>query len=188
MSPLPKNIALVTGLAMTLSGAAAQETRPHNVILFVPDGLRALSVTPHERPHHGGDPRPGRELQELPFHVPDLHHRQRGLVRDRPLSGRHRRLQQHHLCRLSGEGRERLGDAVPGSRSGAGRRRPAFRRQLSRRGHHPAGGAASGLQRRRHRQGRPDADFRPHRAHAAKRPSSSTTRPAARPASRSRKP
>src|SRR5437588_410369 len=50
MSPLPKNIALLTGLAMTLSGAAAQEARPHNVILFVPDGLRALSVTPASAP------------------------------------------------------------------------------------------------------------------------------------------
>src|SRR5437763_3047108 len=50
MSPLPKNIALLTGLAMTLSGAAAQEARPHNVILFVPDGLRALSVTPESAP------------------------------------------------------------------------------------------------------------------------------------------
>jgi arylsulfatase A-like enzyme len=30
---------------MTLHGAAAQEKQPHNVILFVPDGLRALSVT-----------------------------------------------------------------------------------------------------------------------------------------------
>src|ERR1700712_3112391 len=55
MSPLPKsrlprNIALLTGLAITLSGAAAQETRPHNVILFVPDGLRALSVTPASAP------------------------------------------------------------------------------------------------------------------------------------------
>jgi len=31
----------------------------------VPDGLRALSVTPSSAPHHGGDPRPGGELQEL---------------------------------------------------------------------------------------------------------------------------
>ncbi len=50
MSPLPRNIALLTGLALTLSGAAAQEARPHNVILFVPDGLRALSVTPSSAP------------------------------------------------------------------------------------------------------------------------------------------
>ena len=50
MSPLPKTIALVAGLVVTLCGAAAQEKRPHNVILFVPDGLRALSVTAQSAP------------------------------------------------------------------------------------------------------------------------------------------
>src|ERR1700681_4325281 len=50
MSPLPKTIALLTGLAMTLHGAAAQDKPPHNVILFVPDGLRALSVTAQSAP------------------------------------------------------------------------------------------------------------------------------------------
>jgi arylsulfatase A-like enzyme len=50
MSPLPKMIALLTGLAMTLHGAAAQDRQPHNVILFVPDGLRALSVTAQSAP------------------------------------------------------------------------------------------------------------------------------------------
>jgi Type I phosphodiesterase / nucleotide pyrophosphatase len=50
MSPFPKKIALLTGLAMTLNGAAAQDKPPHNVILFVPDGLRALSVTAQSAP------------------------------------------------------------------------------------------------------------------------------------------
>ena len=58
MSPLPKRIALLAGTAMTLAGtlpmtfhgAAAQDKPPHNVILFVPDGLRALSVTPQSAP------------------------------------------------------------------------------------------------------------------------------------------
>src|SRR3984893_16410318 len=50
MSPLPKMIALLPGLAMTLHGAAAQDSQPHNVILFVPDGLRALSVTAQSAP------------------------------------------------------------------------------------------------------------------------------------------
>jgi arylsulfatase A-like enzyme len=40
----------ILGLAMTLHGAAAQEKQPHNVILFVPDGLRALSVTAQSAP------------------------------------------------------------------------------------------------------------------------------------------
>jgi arylsulfatase A-like enzyme len=65
MSPLPEKTALMAGLAvtgravtglallglaMTLHGAAAQEKQPHNVILFVPDGLRALSVTAQSAP------------------------------------------------------------------------------------------------------------------------------------------
>jgi arylsulfatase A-like enzyme len=45
MSPLLRKFALLTGLLVTLHGAAAQDKPPHNVILFVPDGLRALSVT-----------------------------------------------------------------------------------------------------------------------------------------------
>jgi arylsulfatase A-like enzyme len=54
MSPLPRKIALpiglLTGLAMSLHGAAAQDKVPHNIILFVPDGLRALTVTPQSAP------------------------------------------------------------------------------------------------------------------------------------------
>jgi arylsulfatase A-like enzyme len=50
MSLLPKTMALVTGLMVTLHGAAAQDKLPHNVILFVPDGLRALSVTAQSAP------------------------------------------------------------------------------------------------------------------------------------------
>src|ERR1700736_2606074 len=50
MSLFPKALALVTGIALTLQAAAAQEARPHNVILFVPDGLRALNVTPESAP------------------------------------------------------------------------------------------------------------------------------------------
>jgi arylsulfatase A-like enzyme len=48
MSFLLRMIALIAGAA--IHGAAAQEARPHNVILFVPDGLRALSVTPQSAP------------------------------------------------------------------------------------------------------------------------------------------
>jgi hypothetical protein len=40
----------ILGLAMTLHGAAAQEKQPHNVILSVLDGLRALSVTAQSAP------------------------------------------------------------------------------------------------------------------------------------------
>jgi hypothetical protein len=36
--------------ALALQASAAERPRPHNVILFVPDGLRALSVTPESAP------------------------------------------------------------------------------------------------------------------------------------------
>src|SRR3954470_4278728 len=35
---------------LALQVEAAADPRPHNVILFVPDGLRALSVTPESAP------------------------------------------------------------------------------------------------------------------------------------------
>ncbi len=41
---------LVTTLAALALPAAAQAQTPHNLILFVPDGLRALSVTPQSAP------------------------------------------------------------------------------------------------------------------------------------------
>ena len=50
MSPRLKIIALIAGSTMSLHGAAAQESRPHNLILFVPDGLRSLSVTGESAP------------------------------------------------------------------------------------------------------------------------------------------
>src|ERR1043165_1818571 len=37
-------------VAVAVNTAAAQTKPPHNVILFVPDGLRALSVTPDSAP------------------------------------------------------------------------------------------------------------------------------------------
>jgi arylsulfatase A-like enzyme len=37
-------------IAVTVNAASAQTKQPHNVILFVPDGLRALSVTPESAP------------------------------------------------------------------------------------------------------------------------------------------
>src|SRR5262249_12513293 len=45
-----KTLALVAGTVLTLQAAAAQGTKQHNVILFVPDGLRALNVTPESAP------------------------------------------------------------------------------------------------------------------------------------------
>jgi arylsulfatase A-like enzyme len=47
---LIKPFAVLTGLVLLAQVAVAQERRPHNVILFVPDGTRALSITPDSAP------------------------------------------------------------------------------------------------------------------------------------------
>src|SRR5690242_12184555 len=44
-----RTLALLTGLALSFP-AAAQDRKPNNLILFVPDGLRAFSVTPERAP------------------------------------------------------------------------------------------------------------------------------------------
>jgi arylsulfatase A-like enzyme len=49
MSPLNR-IAFALSCALLVSPAVAQQPRPHNVILFIPDGLRALKVTPETAP------------------------------------------------------------------------------------------------------------------------------------------
>jgi arylsulfatase A-like enzyme len=43
-------IGFALACALLISPAAAQQPRPHNVILFIPDGLRALKVTPETAP------------------------------------------------------------------------------------------------------------------------------------------
>ena len=50
MSCLLKNLLLATCLTVAAQAAPAQDRKPHNVILFVPDGLRALSVTEASAP------------------------------------------------------------------------------------------------------------------------------------------
>lgn len=43
-------ILLAAALAANATGSAAQERQPHNVVLFVADGLRAMAVTPESAP------------------------------------------------------------------------------------------------------------------------------------------
>ncbi|HEY4921273.1 MAG TPA: alkaline phosphatase family protein, partial [Xanthobacteraceae bacterium] len=47
---LRSGLALALACALILSPAAAQQPHPHSIILFVPDGLRALKVTPQTAP------------------------------------------------------------------------------------------------------------------------------------------
>jgi Type I phosphodiesterase / nucleotide pyrophosphatase len=50
MRSLMTQLAALTGVMLTVGVAVAQDRPPNNVILFVPDGLRALSVTPESAP------------------------------------------------------------------------------------------------------------------------------------------
>jgi hypothetical protein len=49
MSPI-RAFAYAFACALLVSPAAAQQPRPHNIVLFIPDGLRALKVTPETAP------------------------------------------------------------------------------------------------------------------------------------------
>ena len=50
MSSRTVNLIVVMAVVLTARIAVAEQSTPHNVILFVPDGLRALSVTPDSAP------------------------------------------------------------------------------------------------------------------------------------------
>ncbi len=50
MSLFVHKLALIVGLVLSVQAAAAQERKPHNLVLFVPDGLRALGVTAQSTP------------------------------------------------------------------------------------------------------------------------------------------
>ena len=160
-------VLLSAGLTVLSAGlstgpASAENNTPRNLILFIPDGLRALKVTPGDRPRNGRDPRQGRQFQELAFAVPDLHHGQRLGDVDRPLSRRYRRVLQHDLDQLHLGARRRHRGPLHRERRRARRHRRAFQGRLSQRGHDPEAGPRQGLQHRRDRQ-------------ASARPISSTT-------------
>ena len=63
----------------------APPPRPHNVVLFVADGLRSR-WSRRNRADHGGGPREGVICQQ-PFAVSDVHHRERVRHGDRPHVG-----------------------------------------------------------------------------------------------------
>ena len=106
-----------------------------------------------------------RALHQHALAVPDLHHGQRLGHGDRPSPGRHRRVQQHHRCRLSGAERRRQPHALHRERPDPGRRRRSLLRRLREPGHDPEGRARRGLVDRDHRQAGARADLRSHRAH-----------------------
>jgi len=53
MLSLTKTTTILASIVLTVQVSTAQERKLHNVILFVADGLRALSVTPDGAPTAG---------------------------------------------------------------------------------------------------------------------------------------
>ena len=90
----------LTVFVLQLTAAGAEP--PHNVILFVPDGLRALKVTPETAPTMAAIRDKGVNFKNPHSLFPTFTTANASGDGDRPLSRRHRRFQQHDLYRLSG--------------------------------------------------------------------------------------
>ena len=165
-------VVLSAGLTLLSAGAAlAQNTTPHNLILFVPDGLRALIVTPETAPAMAEIRDKGVNFKNSHSLFPTFTMANASAHGDRPLSRRYRRPSAtRSIPAIPSRAGRRHRHPVPRERRGARRCRRAFRRRLSERGNHPEDGARQGLQHRRDRQGRPDPDFRPYRPRRQPRP------------------
>ena len=86
---------LATGLiiAITLAASAAfaqpPASQPHNVVLFVADGLRSCMVDDATAPAMAGIARDGVSLRNSHALFPDVHHRECVRHGDRPHAGGH---------------------------------------------------------------------------------------------------
>jgi len=111
-----RTVAVLSASFVVLSAATAfaQNNTPRNFILFVPDGLRALKVTPETAPAMA-------EIRDKGVNFKNPH----SLFRPSPwptppawrrvtISRRHRNLQQHDLHQLPGWARRRHRGAVSG--------------------------------------------------------------------------
>ena len=154
---------LSAGLALLSAATAfAQNDAPHNLILFVPDGLRARRSRPRRRRPwpkcatrasisgtrtrcSRPSPRPTPRAMATGHYLGDT-----GASATRSMTGYTSR-------------RPPADTVTPflGIRSGAARYRRAFRRQLSERGSHAQARARQGILHRRDRQGRPRPGLRP---------------------------
>ena len=97
-SPL-KLLFLAAGAASLASAVAAQSPAPHNVIIFVADGLRSGIVDEKTAPEMAAIRKNGGGFPQQPFAVPHGDHAQRLRHRHRPCARRHRGFRQHHLGR-----------------------------------------------------------------------------------------
>ena len=72
MRPRLQFLAVAVGTTLFAQFAQAADP-PHNVILFVPDGLRALAVTPQNAPIMAAVRDRGRQFRKPAFAVPHVH-------------------------------------------------------------------------------------------------------------------
>src|SRR5262249_24381211 len=104
------------------TNAAHGQARPNNVILFVPDGLRALQVTPELAPAMAAIRDRGVAFKNPHPIFPTFTMLNSSALATGHYLGDTGALQQHDLCRPSGAGfrQDPHGDTVPGERPGSG--------------------------------------------------------------------
>ena len=139
-----KPIGALLALLVTTPCAAAEQ--PRNLVLFVADGSATASL-PRRRRRRWRNCATRASLSPIPHSLfPTFTTANASAMATGHYLGDTGDYSKRHLHRLSrgraGPGQD--GDAVPGERSRAGRRRRAFRRQLPRRGDHPQGGPRQG--------------------------------------------
>ncbi len=148
--------------ALTDISPAFADAPRHNVILFVPDGLRAGIVTPETAPTFADIRDKGVNFANSHSLFPTFTMPNSSGMATGPLSRRHEHFRKRALCRLPDPVGQIGSHGLHRKRRRAGRYRRAFLRQLHRRRNDPARRTSYRLQYRRHRQDRPDAHFRPY--------------------------
>ena len=158
----PIAVLLACSSLFAATAAFAQNDKAHNLILFVPDGLRALKVTPETAPAMA-------ELRDkgVNFKNPHSLFPTFTTANASALSTGHYLGDTGDFSNTIYTGYPVAPDATPWCRSSRTTRcsttSTALLRQLSRRGHDPEARPRPGLQHGGHRQARPDPDLRPHR-------------------------
>ena len=137
---------------------------PTTLSLFVADGVATRRGQRKDRADHRVPQRARRALRQQPLAVSDLHHGQR--LRRWPPAITSAIPATSATRSIPATPRMPAGDTVTPFLENdpvLGRHRQAFRRQLPERRDPAEDGARQGLSHRGDRQGRPDADVRPHR-------------------------
>ena len=130
----------VSAIVLLASFAAEAADPPHNIILFVADGLRAGMVTPQTAPAMAASGRQGVTFPNTHSMFPTFTMPNAAAMATGHILGDTGAFGNTICCRLPGASAGGQPDPVPGKRSGARRRRRTFRRQLLNEEHHPERG------------------------------------------------